>query len=71
MLRRPQIPADDTLISATDKPMKGAWLINTSTVRYMGALPVGANFDAGKTCGSTYVGWTREYQLVLVHFPEQ
>ena len=37
----------------------------------MGTLPVGAGFHCGQLRGSTYVGWTSGYKLVLVHFPEQ
>ena len=42
-----------------------------NTGRYMGALPVGSPRRSCKLCGSTFVGWTREYKLVLIHFPEQ
>ena len=50
--------------------MIGWWLTNIDTGRYMGALPVGVKFHSGKFCGSTYVGWTAGYKLVIVHFPE-
>ena len=63
--------ADDTPMPAMDELMIGAWFANINTVRYMGALPVGANFHSGRTCGSTYVGWTGGYKIVLIHFPEQ
>ena len=70
ILPRPQISADAPR-PAMDKQMIGWWLTDINTGRYMGALPVGANFHSGKTCGSTYVGWRGDYKLVLVHFPEQ
>ena len=56
---------------AMDEPTIGTWLTNINTGRYMGALPVETRFRAGKVHGSTYVGWTEAYKLVLVHFPEQ
>ena len=56
---------------AMDKPMTGGWLTNINTGRYMGALPVGVSFRCGQVRGSTYVGWTAGYKLVLIHFPEQ
>ena len=69
----PQVPADDTPRLAMDELMihRDSWLTNTNTGEYMGALPVGAGFHSGKTYGSTYVGWTMEYKLVLIHFSEQ
>jgi WD40 repeat protein len=69
VLRHPQ--ADDTHRLAMGERMIRRWLINIDTGRYMGALPVGANFHSGHIHGSTYVGWTAGFQLVLVHFPEQ
>ena len=73
VLPRPQIAADDTPRPAMDELMIGRrWMItNINTGRYMGALPVGASFYSGQVRGSTYVGWTVEHKLVLVHFPEQ
>ena len=68
-LPRPQLPADDAPRPAMDELTIGGWLTNINTGSYMGALPVGANFYSGKTCGSTYVGWTGEYKIVLIHFP--
>ena len=56
---------------AMDEPTIGALLTNINTGRYMGALPVDTHFYSGKVHGSTYVGWTGAYKLVLVHFPEQ
>ena len=56
---------------AMDELMIGGWFPNITTGRYMGALPAGADFHFGKTCGSVYVGWTGEYKIVLIHFPEQ
>ncbi len=66
VLPHPQIAADDT----PNEPMiRGITNINTG--KYMGALPVGALFHSGEVRGSTYVGWTTGYKLVLIHFPEQ
>jgi WD40 repeat protein len=74
MLPRPQIPADDSPMPAMDELIIpwDSWFTNING-RYMGALPIGTNLYSytWKTCGSTYVGWTEEYQLVLIHFPEQ
>ena len=53
-----------------DEQMIGSWLININTGRYMGALPVGAGLHSAILRGSTYVTWTLEHKLVLVHFPE-
>ena len=47
------------------------FLTYINTGRYMGALPVGSPLRSCKLCGSTFVGWTREYKLILIHFPEQ
>ena len=66
-----QITTDDTPRPAMDKRVMGWWLPNINTGGYMGALPVGVNFHSGQIRGSTYVGWTSGFQLVLVHFPEQ
>ena len=66
---RPYVAADDTS-NAMDEPMIGEWFTNFNTGRYMGALPVGASFYHGKIRGSTYVGWTSEYKLAIIHFPE-
>ena len=54
-----------------DEPTIGAWLTNINTGRYMGVLPVDTHLYSGKVHGSTYVGWTWTYKIVLVHFPEQ
>ena len=57
-----------------DEQMIGVWFTNINTGRYMpGALPIDSNFHCtcAETCGSTYIGWTGEYKLVLIHFPEQ
>ena len=48
----------------------GGWLIDINTGRYMGALPAGMNFHLGQVRGSTYIGWTAAYKLVLVHFSQ-
>ena len=69
-LSHPQMQADDSPRPAMDEQTIGWWLINVNTGRYMGALPVGAGLRSAKLHGSTYVGWTSEYKLVLVHFPE-
>ena len=67
----PQVAADDTPGGpGADELMTSEWLPNIDTGRYMGALPVGANFHCGQVHGSIYVGWTAGYKLVLVHFPE-
>ena len=68
MLPRPQISADDS-----PRPSMGklTWFINFNTGRYMGILPVGTSLHPGTLHGSTFVGWTGEYKLVLIHFPEQ
>ena len=65
VLSHPQIAVDDT-----PRPEIMAWWLTNINGRYMGALPVGVNFHSGQVCGSTYVGWTPEFKLVLVHFPE-
>ena len=70
VLLHPQIAVHDALRPAMDEQMAGRWLTNMSTGKYMGALPVGVNFHSGQVRGSTYVGWTAGYKLVLVHFPE-
>ena len=54
-----------------DEQMIGVRFTNINTGWYMGALPIDSNFHCAETCGSTYVGWTGEYKLVLIHFPEQ
>ena len=61
----PSGPAIDELTTAW------GWLTNVNTGRYMGALPIGANFRFGQVRGSTYVGWTAVHTLVVIHFPEQ
>ena len=61
----PPSPATNELVTARE------WLTNVDTGKYMGALPVGADFHWGHVYGFTYVGWTAAYQLVLVYFPEQ
>ena len=66
----PQVVADDSSRPAMDELMMGGWLTNIDTNRYMGALPIGANFHLGQVRGSTYVGWTAGFKLILVHFPE-
>jgi hypothetical protein len=67
MLPCSPIVADDT---PGPEPMIGGWFTNINTGRYMGALPVGASFHPETLCGSTYVGWTGQHQLVRIHFPE-
>jgi hypothetical protein len=73
VLPHPQIAAHaNTPRPAMDEPMMAGWFTNTNTGRYMGALPVGANYYCGQVHGSTYVGWTLlGYEPVVVHFPEQ
>ena len=66
----PQMTAD-TPRPAADELMMGGWIPDINTGRYMGALPVGGSFHSGQVCGSTYVGWTVGYKLVLIHFPKQ
>ena len=68
VLPPPQISDGDT---PRDEPMIGGWLTNIKTGRFMGMLPVGPSFHSGHLRGSTYVGWTAAYRLVLVHLPEQ
>ncbi|KAF8712430.1 hypothetical protein AX14_013105 [Amanita brunnescens Koide BX004] len=68
MLPRPQVAADDTPRPAM---MIRGWLTNINTGRYMGALPVDARFHSGRLRGSTYLGWTAEFKLVIIHLPEQ
>ena len=73
MLPHPQIPADGSPRPAMDELIipRDSWFTNINSGKYMGALPVGAKLHSRETCGSTYVGWTEEYQLVLIHFLEQ
>jgi hypothetical protein len=71
VLPRPQIAIDDTPRPSMDEPMRAGWFTNVDTGRYMGALPVGVSIHCGQVCGSTFVGWTTGFQLVLIHFPEQ
>ena len=66
VLPAPQIAADNAPKPAMDEP-----IIDTNTGRYIGTLPVGVGFRSSQIRGSTYVGWTAGYKLVLIHFPEQ
>ena len=71
VITHPQISADNAPMPTMDGPMIWWWITNIDTGRYMGALPVGACFDCGQVRGYTYVGWTVEHKLVLIHFPQQ
>ena len=71
MLPQPHVTADDSANPAIHKQMIREWLTNSNTGRYMGALPVDAQFHYGQVRGSTYLGWTAGFQLVIIHFPEQ
>jgi hypothetical protein len=71
VLPRPRVAGDDTPMPVMDETMRGGWFTNLNTGRYMGALPVGAGISCGQVRGSTFVGWTAQYKLVLIHFPEQ
>ncbi|KAF8737477.1 hypothetical protein AX14_012776 [Amanita brunnescens Koide BX004] len=58
-------------LAAMDEPMIRGRLTSINTGRYMGALPDDVHFHCGKLRGSTYIGWTTGFKLVIVHFPEQ
>ena len=70
VLPRPQILADDTPRLPMDEQMV-PWESRLTNINTGMFIPVGAGFHCGKLRGSTYVGWTRRYQLVLIHFPER
>ena len=71
MLPHPQTVVDGSANPAINEPTIREWLTNINTGRYMGALPVDAHFHCGQVHGSTYLGWTARFELVIVHFPEQ
>ncbi|KAF8712129.1 hypothetical protein AX14_013128 [Amanita brunnescens Koide BX004] len=71
LLPRPQLVADDAPRPAMDEPMIRGRLTSINTGRYMGALPDDVHFHCGHLRGSTYIGWTATFELVIAHFPEQ
>ena len=70
VLPRAQIAVGETPGPVIDELVRGGWLTNINTGKYMGALPVGANYHSVEVRGFIYVGWTTAHKLVLVHFPE-